>query len=580
MIDDLKRVLYVSKGNRLPSAADFTEPGVKQRVQDFVEALGLPPAGHRDEYAAVMEAVYSRPEDRRRYLQDRLEAAQPGYANLCFAALIAARRVDMVWTTNFDQVVERACERFGAATSLMTATPESGDAAVRAVTEGRVPLYVKLHGDYRYERLKNTGDELQAQDQRLRQALITAGQRYGLIVAGFSGRDASVLDALHGVLTGSTPFPHGLFWVHRSADPPPPQVDALLAEVRAGGVDAHKVKAETFGELITRLVEMSTVPASVSKVLTPHRPVRHEMPFVLPGTSSDGDAVRLNALEVIGYPKVVRRVECTIGGHSEVLAAVEAADAPVVACRTRQGVLAFGLDADVRRTFDPFGISGWSQSLLDPDRIARTSSMEQGLLYAALTGAILRAAPLEPAPRARRDNRRLIVAAAKAETALLGPLKSAVAVAATAEERKFNRQLVGGTAVCGTVPGTSLRWAESVELRLDHRFNRLWVVLRPSVWVEDESGRPSGRRAGSVRPDDRDADTPRARFLKGRLDHRYNDVADALITAWTKMIAPETGAELALFGFGDQAGIDASFRLRTRTAYARTEPTQEARRAG
>ena len=113
MIEELKRVLYVSKGNSLPLTSDFTETGVRQRVQDFVEALGLPAAGHPDEYGAVMEAVYSRPEDRRRYLDSRLAEASPGFANRCFAALLATGRANLVWTTNFDLVVERACERSG-----------------------------------------------------------------------------------------------------------------------------------------------------------------------------------------------------------------------------------------------------------------------------------------------------------------------------------------------------------------------------------------------------------------------------------------------------------------------------------
>jgi hypothetical protein len=54
----------------------------------------------------------------------------------------------------------------------------------------------KLHGDFRSRRLKNTGDELRHQDSRLRQILLGACRRFGLVVVGYSGRDDSVMETL------------------------------------------------------------------------------------------------------------------------------------------------------------------------------------------------------------------------------------------------------------------------------------------------------------------------------------------------------------------------------------------------
>lgn len=81
-------------------------------------------------------------------------------------------------------------------------------------------MEIKLHGDFRSRRLKNTADELREQDARLRELLVSASGRSGLIVVGYSGRDDSIMDALEAALDQPAPFPSGLFWLSRWESPP------------------------------------------------------------------------------------------------------------------------------------------------------------------------------------------------------------------------------------------------------------------------------------------------------------------------------------------------------------------------
>lgn len=64
--------------------------------------------------------------------------------------------------------------------------------AEQAFQGSRWPLEVKLHGDFRSRRLKNTPDELRKQDERLLRVLIDSCHTSGLIVVGYSGRDDSI----------------------------------------------------------------------------------------------------------------------------------------------------------------------------------------------------------------------------------------------------------------------------------------------------------------------------------------------------------------------------------------------------
>ena len=80
---------------------------------------------------------------------------------------------------------------------------------------------MKLHGDFRSRRLKNTSDELLTQDVKLRQSLVEAAKRFGLVVAGYSGRDDSIMDTLREAVRQAGSFPAGLFWLHRGEEDPP-----------------------------------------------------------------------------------------------------------------------------------------------------------------------------------------------------------------------------------------------------------------------------------------------------------------------------------------------------------------------
>lgn len=61
----------------------------------------------------------------------------------------------------------------------------------------RWPMAVKLHGDFRERRLMITEQELREQDADLRRFVTNASRTFGIVVCGYSGRDASVMEMFH-----------------------------------------------------------------------------------------------------------------------------------------------------------------------------------------------------------------------------------------------------------------------------------------------------------------------------------------------------------------------------------------------
>src|SRR5258708_37410976 len=63
-------------------------------------------------------------------------------------------------------------------------------------------LCVALHGDYRYDHLKNLPDQLKSEDETMRAALLHRAWDYPLVEVGYSGRDESIMRADRRVFRG------------------------------------------------------------------------------------------------------------------------------------------------------------------------------------------------------------------------------------------------------------------------------------------------------------------------------------------------------------------------------------------
>ena len=224
MIDEFRQLIYSTVHGVPLAALSLAEPAIRDRIERFFAGHpDYPDPGDPGEYSALFEAAWTEPGDRRAYLEGKLVVGKPAFGNFGLAVLAALGRAPVVWTPNFDRVYERAAELvLEPPAHLTVATLDTSKIAAAALAADRFPLYVKLHGDYQSDQLKNTAEELREQDAVHRTALVQATQRYGLIVAGYSGRDASLMAALTGGADGATPFPAGLFWCRRPGEDPLP----------------------------------------------------------------------------------------------------------------------------------------------------------------------------------------------------------------------------------------------------------------------------------------------------------------------------------------------------------------------
>ena len=533
MIWDFKRTLYCAAERvSVNACGDLASPEVRARLQQHFDTRGgFPPSGADAEYSAYFEAAHPDEAGRRRYLDRELGRASPSFGHYALAALLSAGRARVVWMTNMDRIVEDAfAELTGKTSSLTVASLDSAAIALAALNEQRFPLVGKLHGDYQSTQLKNARQELREQDRQMRDALMESCRRFGLVVAGYSGRDASVMEVLEATVAAGQAFPQGLFWIHRSG-PVPARVAKLIERAQTAGIDAHLVEAETFDEVLGDLLLLETgLPTKVSAFLEARRPARLSNAPALSGAAG-WPVIRLNALAFVEWPNVARLVRCQIGGTREVRDAITRTGADVVAGRRYAGVVGFGRDEEMRKAFAGEGTVELDLFNIDPARLS-TDTSELGLLYDAIVRALARERPL-----LIRGHRRVVVDPDRAHDARLLPLQSALG------------------ALTGTVAAAAgAAWMEAVEVHLELRLGRLWLLLSPTVWVE--------------RPDDDAIRAARAEFVRSRTTNRFNREANALLGAWRDvLLGGERECEVRAFGIED--GVDATFRLSPITAFSR-----------
>lgn len=530
MIWRFKRELFVAQRKVSPeSVADLADPSIQQLLDSHIAASdSLPPPGAPDEYAALFEATYPAEKDRQAFILAMIKGAKLAYGHLALAAMLKAGHANLVWTTNFDHLLGDACAKtFGTTLNLNIIGLDSPILAGQQIAAQSFPIEIKLHGDFRSRRLKNTADELRQQDAQLGAQLEDNCGRHGLIVAGYSGRDNSIMDVFDAALAKANAFPGGLFWLHRGAEPPLPRVTALLERAATAGVEAALVRIDNFDEIMIDLVrQVGTFDTTQVNALGEER--RRFSPAPMPAGNRGWPIIRLNAIEVTARPTNCRKIVCTIGGVKEVREAVSAAQAPLIVTRTRLGVLGFGSDDVFRIVFGPFGITETDVAPLEMRRM-RYDSHERGLLREALIRALSAAKGLDAIRQRNAD--------------LLAP-----ADATDASWRKLAE-------ITGRVEGTirdhpEIRWREGASVRLDWADERLWLLVDPRIIFDGVTPETKAKAAD---------------FARERTVKRYNREVDKLVHFWTRRLA---GQGLRALNIGD--GMDASFTLDRDTAFART----------
>ncbi len=561
MIQEFRTKLFANESGISLREVDASDPVWQARVDQHHERQGkLPPKDDPSEYARAFEALYPTIEDRRLYIERQVSKGTPSLGHKVLGALLASRKSPCIFTTNFDSLVEDSATVAGQLLSpaeRSKVTLAALDNAARAITclrDNGWPLVVKLHGDYQSVELKNTDDELQSQDASLRLALTESLRRFGLIIAGYSGRDDSVMKALRDVLHEPHRYPGGIYWLCRDSNSLLPSVRDFLEQAELAQVDVYVVSGTTFDELAGDIADITELSAPLVDHIFGER--KNAAPAQVPLIREPAlrtPILRLTALPIEELPTVARRITLhSSPGITEIRARLK--DANVLAVVAQAGspktLAVYGHDGRILDALVQFQPMLTGEITLNP----LNDSWAKGVLYDALVRALCRKRPL----RARMTGRGHSISISKphadlsqeqvqARKTLLSKLRSAYQ-----------------TELTGPVPGTQGTFSEGLDVRLERADERWWLVFEPSTFIDIP---PALNEDDQVRA--RDAWRVAEEWRRERWVQKYNGKWSDIVDAWVELFTRSRGARHASYQLKPDEGINATFQFGPHSARSR-----------
>lgn len=565
MIRDFKKRIYCREARYSLREVDVDDPLWASRINDFLKrSTLLPPDGDPNEYSAAFEAVFPSEVHRRQYIDDAVKKGSPSFAHRVIAILMASRQLNCVFTTNFDQLVEQSAT---VANQLLptderahptVAAIDSSDRASRCLAESDWPLIAKLHGDYQSTYIKNTNSELEHQDEKMRSVLVEACKRFGLVVVGYSGRDASVMEALESVLAHPNAYPSGLYWVTSSHTKLLPAVNQFLDRAAESGVAVYVVECKTFDELAGDLISQAYLPpVLLEHVLQKQAPAKLE-PVILASKEAQAFPVlRYTALLVDSIPTTARRIQLSTSlSTTEVRTLLKEHKCRAAVASLGREIAVFGSDAEVLTALQTVGAQLYGTIELHPDK----DSWALGLIYDALARALAHNRPLRP--KLKRTGHAVVIASPKEGEPREKSQARAQALARLKEAYRGE--------LTGQVTGLGHPFQEGVEIKIEYIENRWWCGFEPATFIDLPRNTPESKIGAE------DGEKPSFKRESKTLDWRrerwatkYNPHWARIVDAWVSLLTSTTDGCISAFGLTGEEGIDATFRLSPVTGWSR-----------
>jgi len=511
------RTYCLLQEKQFSSYSDYTTPAIRDEVQSFLDGREeFKEIQQSDEYSFFLEYVYKdNPSGLREFIQEKVKNknVEPSYGHKFLAILLKEKLCNVIWTTNFDGLIEDSYSSVGGKPSDLNIAELSGSVlAKQAINDRSFPLYVKLHGDFRYETIRNLKDDL-IQNTEFSEALEIACNQYGLAVSGYSGRDESVMRYLNSALEKDNPFPKGLFWFVRPNQEPLQEAKDLIKKAKEKNINAQLIEIDNFNELMSKIKkQFSNLP---EQLVRDHLDSRFSPPKTdIPASSNKFPLIKTNAIPITGMPqKCYALRNSNIKDFTELKECLSVAEAYFPAAFREGSVLA--MDNDIQKlSGGDLEIFTITEELLGD----RDETHIYGLLQKNIFNSLVKGKPVRIF--ARGSTAHIVVDYKEKNSSLFLPLSKA---AEAAHRSNY---------LCGIIKGTQMHWAESVKLKLDRSLSKFWILLTPDVWIYK----------GDQDRDGYNKEWEEAKLFKdNRLKWRRNYEKAMYIDAWQKVLFGEVG---------------------------------------
>lgn len=543
IIWDLKRKYYCRQENQDIQHHDINNDSIKRKIQSYMDSKCFPALWSAEEYSFYFDLTFNTDHsEQQKYLNAQLAADKISLniGHRVMAALLEMGKAKLIFTTNFDTVLEQAYAEV-TGKNLTTFHLEGAYAALEALNAENFPVYAKVHGDFRYQSIKNLTADLVSNDEKIQSCFLAAATRYGVVVSGYSGRDKNVMNMFDKALEQNNPFPQGLYWAVTRSTEIPNTVKALIEKARSKNVRAYVVPVGTFDILLSKIWRQLPIrpDALNGKVRTA---IARASSIPRPQQGAAFPIIRTNALLIAQTPNLCAAVNTAKNiTFTELNEAIQDHHEKIVAVKTDK-ILAWGSKAMMSTAlskFSPQKVEPYAIS--DPVKAISESSILKSFFEEALARALVRGKPLH-----LRKNKRQFFAVVD-DRQENNSIFDALKYAARYKDRQGNET---PGKICGKFQ-PNIFWAEAVSIRLEEKDGQLWLLLRPDIWLKPLVERQNYRDS-----------------IKDKKRFRYNPRAYDFLNAWISILLGETGGNSITVEHFADTDFPIKFAINSRSAYS------------
>ena len=446
-------------------------------------------------YSHYFEECYPDPLVRKEFLTNLVRDKKPSIGFLCLAALVESKKLNVVWTTNFDDLIEKAVNNLNF-TSCSIISPENASSV--SGYKDDIPKVVKLHGDFRYDPLQNTDEELQKLEKNLQEYIIKGSEERGLIIVAYSGSDQSIMETLQKAIKNPSAFPKGLIWCIPKGIKPSEELIQLIDKANEQNGRSGFIEIDSFDFFLHELYKICDLQNeqidSISKELFEVRQA-----FRISQTASQTTPILLNGIKASSFPKTIYSTSTDLEGWSELRRLLQ--KKRIVGALYKGQTLLWGNEDDINNTFK--GRMKDELKVVDiPDKLFYYSdSIYLGLLYDLVEKAFV------------EDYSLNIFARGKSIRKIFSK-KHPLSDDEISNIKKWNRNFF--------VP-SDIRIYEAFEFKIELINKSLFLLICPTIHIEKQDGMEPERRQNQ--------------YLSNMiLSNRYNDLYSGKLSFWLKIL--------------------------------------------
>lgn len=540
IIWDLKLKHYCLEENQILDSHDINNQSIKDKIQSYMDSRGYPEIWSPEEYSFYFKLTFGdNYQEQQKYLLEKLgrDKISLNIGHRVLAGLISLNKARLIFTTNFDEVIESAYAKV-ANSSLSTYHLEGSYAALEALNQERFPIYCKIHGDFKYQSIKNLAKDLLSNDQEIQKCFIAASSRFGMVVSGYSGRDQNVMEMFHLAIHQNNPFPNGIYWTVTSIKEVSKSVKDFIEEANNKGISAHIIETGTFDSMLSKIWRQTTDKTKeIDEKVRTALINKVTIPFHANGKSYP--ILRTNALPINKVAQKCARIETKYPlSHSEIKELLKKNKSNAIIARSEH-IFGWGSKNEILKSFGKDVIvSITNHNLNDPIKLIEDDKGIHAFYERAIAISLCNNTPL----LLKNDKGFILtVDPDKTNEPLFSPISEAL------KDKNGRKYPIAGK----ISNNPDVFWSEAVKIKLEHKNNQLWLMIKPTIWIEPKSERKKN-----------------IEFIKSKIQYRFNLKTHELLNSWIKVLFNTLGHNAEI---GCHIGTDypASFEINTRTIFSR-----------